>query len=89
MIGASITIEKKIRERYGGFVFTTIHVEWIEGQHGSVTCLVVSLGADNVCLLFLLGLLDKETRTLRLLLGHLLQLDGLRELLRHSHIQNN
>ena len=43
--------------------------------------LVVSLCANNVCLLLLLGLFDEESGALSLLLCHLLELDGLCELL--------
>ena len=39
--------------------------------------LIVTLGADDVCLLLLLSLLDEEPRSLGLLLCHLLVLDGL------------
>lgn len=56
------------------------------GQH--LSGLGVSLGRDDGGDLLLLRLLHEEARLLRLLLGHLLQLDGLRELLAERQMRD-
>jgi hypothetical protein len=53
-----------------------------------VCCLGLALGADDIGLPLLLGLLDNKARTLGLLLCNLLLLDGLGKLLAKRHVRD-
>ena len=59
-----------------------------DGLADGVCALCLTLGADNVGLALLLGLLDDEAGALGVLLGNLLLLDGLGELLAESHVRD-